>query len=57
MCGSLLFAVYYIMYLKVIIITPVHAQGVKQSVCMSVVIIVVVVVVSTKIAYLGDLGT
>ena len=33
-----------------------HAQGVKQSVCMSVVVVVVVVVVRTKIACLGDLG-
>ena len=32
-----------------------HAQGVKQSVCMSVVV-VVVVVVRTKIASLGVLG-
>ena len=32
-----------------------HAQGVKQSVCVSVV--VVVVVIRTKIACLGDLGT
>ena len=34
-----------------------HAQGVKQSVCMSVVVVVVVVVVvRTKLASLGVLG-
>ena len=33
-----------------------HAQGVKQSVCMSVVVVVVVVVVGTKIARSRVLG-
>ena len=33
-----------------------HAQGVKQSVCPSVVVVVVVVVVGTKIARSRDLG-
>ena len=35
----------------------VHAQGVKQSVCMSVIVVVlVIVVVHMKIACLGNLG-
>ena len=40
--------------LAILFLPHAHAQGVKQSVCMS---IVVVVVVRTKIAGLDDLGT
>ena len=48
--------VYLKMWLWSLLLPRAHAQGVKQSVCMSVVVVVVVVVVRTKIASLGVLG-
>ena len=50
MSSMIMFSVYSCKFLP-----RAHAQGVKQSVCMSVVVIVVIVV-CTKIASLGVLG-
>ena len=48
----LYYTIGFTMVLSVTLLPRTHAQGVKQPVCMS----VVVVVVRTKIASLGDLG-